>query len=75
MKIWRSLSRFGRKIRAICTGWWALLSRETYPFTRDRLKICKTCPANKYWICTKCGCVLAAKTRVYTEECPDNKWP
>jgi hypothetical protein len=54
-----------------------------------RRDICRECPfatkdqrekfiANKglttFSRCTKCGCVIAAKTKIAGEVCPDGKW-
>lgn len=67
-------THFLRKFKAIARGWWSLISRETPQYSKTRLLICKTCPYSKYWICGKCGCMLAAKARVKDEECPIGRW-
>ena len=42
---------------------------------KDRLAICSTCPfKSDNGRCGKCGCVLAAKTRVKKATCPIGKW-
>jgi hypothetical protein len=48
--------------------------KKTIQLRDDRLKICGTCEFAKAGFCKKCGCILAAKTRVKTEKCPENKW-
>lgn len=40
-----------------------------------RLAACAGCDARKDGRCTACGCVLAAKARLSTEECPLGRWP
>lgn len=39
-----------------------------------RIETCGTCEHNKKGICGICGCVLKAKTKVFEEYCPDNRW-
>lgn len=43
---------------------------------KNRLDICKSCeylfpPTGN---CKKCGCFVAAKTRIKQQKCPMNKW-
>lgn len=42
----------------------------------DRLNICKTCPEffSLTTQCKKCGCFMAAKTKLESAKCPLNKW-
>jgi len=40
----------------------------------DRMKICNECNNRDDIFCNVCGCLLDAKTRVYKEKCPLNKW-
>jgi hypothetical protein len=39
-----------------------------------RKAICETCPAKSGFLCSDCGCIIAAKVRVNTSKCPQNKW-
>jgi hypothetical protein len=40
-----------------------------------RLSFCKKpCEFNKNGICTKCGCVIQAKVRFSSSECPIGLW-
>lgn len=46
---------------------------------RKRMAICQACPfaaggKTKKFICSKCGCVLAGKTRLAGAKCPEGKW-
>jgi hypothetical protein len=41
---------------------------------QKRLEICDGCEHKKLGICTKCGCIIAAKTRSVHAECPLQKW-
>lgn len=40
----------------------------------ERMEICKACEHNKIGICTKCHCVLKAKTKAEGSACPVGKW-
>ncbi len=52
----------------------AINDKKTTQIKDDRLKICNPCEFAKAGFCKKCGCILAAKTRVKTEKCPIDKW-
>lgn len=52
----------------------AINDKKTTQIKDDRLKICGPCEFAKAGFCKKCGCILAAKTRVKTEKCPIGKW-
>ncbi len=46
---------------------------------RARMAVCQACPLavvgkTKKFVCSKCGCVLAGKTRMAGEKCPVGKW-
>jgi hypothetical protein len=44
----------------------------------SRMAICSSCPQLKQLLgmdqCGRCSCMLAAKARLPTSKCPDNKW-
>ena len=40
----------------------------------DRLSICRNCDELKIGICTRCGCLIAAKVRLQIAVCPARKW-
>jgi len=42
----------------------------------NRLEICKACPhlIKLTTTCKKCGCFMAAKTKLQGAECPIGKW-
>jgi hypothetical protein len=42
----------------------------------ERMTICLTCPelAKKTKVCKKCGCFMAAKTKLEDAKCPLGKW-
>tara|TARA_B100000768_G_C11280315_1_gene378197 strand:+ start:1668 stop:1907 length:240 start_codon:yes stop_codon:yes gene_type:complete len=41
----------------------------------SRISICHTCPSrSENNRCTECGCILAAKARSKTSDCPLGKW-
>lgn len=39
-----------------------------------RRSICGSCEYNIDRRCSQCGCFIKYKTRMSTEECPENKW-
>jgi hypothetical protein len=39
----------------------------------SRRAICQACRPDK-GVCDKCGCLIAAKTRLKGEQCPIGKW-
>lgn len=41
----------------------------------QRLEICSICPQRKDDRCTVCGCFVASKASLDTQECPLGKWP
>lgn len=46
---------------------------------QKRMDLCQACPyavggKTKKYFCSKCGCVLAGKTRISGESCPVGKW-
>jgi hypothetical protein len=40
----------------------------------DRLTICSKCPFENSGVCMGCGCILAEKARMSTEDCPNGFW-
>lgn len=40
----------------------------------DRLRKCDICEHKLNFWCKKCKCVCYLKTKVATEQCPDNRW-
>lgn len=59
---------------------WHLLDHsklvEDKSISSDRLAICKTCPEliKLTTQCKKCGCFMAAKTKIQEAVCPIGKW-
>lgn len=46
------------------------------PIRHSRLESCHKCPHLLDGIqCNKCLCFVDAKVFLYTERCPDNRWP
>ena len=39
-----------------------------------RMDICMLCPEYKNGVCSDCGCILRLKTKMLSENCPQNKW-
>jgi hypothetical protein len=50
-------------------------SKEIEKKALARFEVCLKCPliSEDKYRCTKCGCVLSAKTRS-NSKCPENKW-
>lgn len=48
----------------------------TEEVARNRLSVCEGCDAliPKIKVCKKCGCFMAAKTKLADAECPLKKW-
>lgn len=44
------------------------------PSSVERKKICDGCDENKKGVCGICYCIIKAKTKVFEEYCPMNKW-
>lgn len=59
---------------------WHLLNPNAYiedsKIVEDRMAICKACPEliKLTSQCKKCGCFMAAKTKLNNAECPIGKW-
>ena len=58
---------------------WHLLDKENYVeeiVSNERLDICKSCPEliKLTTQCKKCGCFMAAKTKLKQASCPLGKW-
>jgi hypothetical protein len=58
---------------------WHLLDKENYvedDLAKERLAICKACPEliKLTTQCKKCGCFMAAKTKLKQAVCPIGKW-
>ena len=41
---------------------------------RERFLICQGCDRYKHFLCLECGCIVAAKLRIFDEKCPLQKW-
>lgn len=51
------------------------MSEERLYDPKKRMEICKTCPfLIKGIACKKCGCIMAAKTKVKWANCPMGYW-
>lgn len=46
----------------------------TTELQEQRRQVCKSCQLNKAGICFGCGCVIALKTKIKNESCPQNNW-
>jgi hypothetical protein len=40
----------------------------------NRRQVCASCENNKLGLCIKCGCIILAKTKLASAQCPLNKW-
>lgn len=54
------------------------LTREKTPQAEARMAICRACPFRQgngiVSRCSRCGCVLEAKTKLPGEHCPEGWW-
>jgi hypothetical protein len=48
------------------------VSREQY---QERLTVCEWCERREGNFCNACGCVLALKAGMRSEDCPLQRWP
>ena len=68
----------GKKVVNIIKGWYYKIFNKKQKLAKSRLKICNNCPSKTQTslgdICSECGCILDAKTRVLDELCDMNKW-
>lgn len=53
---------------------WAMSGFRLSNLWNKRLDTCFSCEHYNKGRCNICGCVLKAKTRLFTEECPIKKW-
>jgi hypothetical protein len=42
--------------------------------SEQRMEICRQCEFLKAQFCMKCGCLMAAKTKLNRASCPVGKW-
>lgn len=74
------------KLAQIIEGWKGLATNKGFNIqeAQRRAELCAACPffdesshtakALKMPTCSKCGCVIAAKTKSMTSACPIGKW-
>lgn len=66
------------KLKNIIIGWYYRFTGVNYELYKTRSKICESCEFRTKifgdWFCSACGCSIASKTRVESENCKLNKW-
>ena len=67
------------KIKYILLGNWYNLRGINYELMKKRMDICNTCDKKVHLtknvsLCSECGCILKAKTRIKDEDCLLGKW-
>ena len=67
------MERIKSFIRAL-SNWARSGFKTSSQIAEDRLKICHACPEYNNGLCNDCGCILVLKTRMLSENCPQNKW-
>lgn len=58
--------------------WQLLLFRSPFVSARTlaiRIDTCHNCEFRAGMSCTICGCIIEAKARLKSEQCPVNEWP
>jgi broad specificity polyphosphatase/5'/3'-nucleotidase SurE len=79
-KIQKEKEEIAKKIMEKPVKPWDLLNpnvpRSTEFLAEERFKICLSCPEliNFTKQCKKCGCFMAAKTKLEAATCPIGKW-
>lgn len=67
-----------KKVINIFKGWYYKIFKKKQDLASKRLEICNRCTSKTKSaigdVCSHCGCVLDAKTRVKDEQCEMNKW-
>ena len=53
---------------------WFRLCMAPASVIKTRKDICRSCEFFTGTNCSKCGCLISAKTSLATEQCPENKW-
>lgn len=61
-------------IKHIILGFLYKIMNKNILIRDKRMEICNKCNNKDEIFCNVCGCLLDAKTRVYKEKCPLNKW-
>lgn len=62
----------GLKLAAVDFG---LMDATPEPLREARQAACTACEHFDFGICSDCGCVLWAKVRIASEDCPRGLWP
>lgn len=69
------MEHFNDKVQARIDEFVSIAKGETSTLSEQRMQICKPCQFYSRWgRCSRCGCVLAVKTRVPSMKCPIGKW-
>jgi len=67
------MERLSRFIKAVY-NWIRSGCATNSRIAHDRMTICLVCPEFDRGVCSDCGCVLRLKTKMLSENCPQNKW-
>lgn len=70
VKCWQEVD--GKQVEIECPNG-ILASSEK---AKQRMDICKACPSYKsmLFMCSECGCIMPAKTKLDNSVCPLGKW-
>ena len=74
MNILKLVANFSKEFTNFAKQGMPIVSKNQY---RERVEACETCPHRKNIKCGLCGCIIAAKARMETTNCPDtpSRWP
>tara|TARA_R110000744_G_scaffold318159_1_gene424676 strand:- start:174 stop:413 length:240 start_codon:yes stop_codon:yes gene_type:complete len=74
MNVLQLITNFSKEFTTFAKKGMPLVSKPVY---KERLEACEICPHRKSIKCGLCGCIIAAKARMETTDCPDtpSRWP
>ena len=73
MNVLKLITNFSKEFTTFVKQGMPVVSKEQY---KERLRACEECKHRKNVKCGLCGCIIAAKARMETTDCPDtpSKW-
>lgn len=74
MNVLQLITNFSKEFTNFAKKGMPLVSKSMY---KERVEACEACEHRKNIKCGLCGCIIAAKARMETSDCPDrpSRWP
>ena len=74
MNILQLITNFSKEFTTFAKKGMPIVSKTMY---KERIESCESCKHRKNIKCGLCGCIIAAKARMETSNCPDipSRWP